>query len=36
MIAHLYLRASTKDQDANRAQAALKAFAQDKDLERAP
>lgn len=32
MIAHLYLRASTKDQDANRAEAALKAFAQEKGL----
>jgi len=32
MIAHLYLRASTKDQDANRAKASLEAFAADKGL----
>jgi DNA invertase Pin-like site-specific DNA recombinase len=32
MIAHLYLRASTKDQDANRAKASLEAFAADKRL----
>lgn len=32
MIAHLYLRASTKDQDANRAKVALEAFAKDKGL----
>lgn len=32
MNAHLYLRASTKDQDANRARIALEAFAGDKDL----
>ncbi len=32
MNAHLYLRASTKDQDANRAKAALQAFASDKGL----
>ncbi|MCF7538333.1 recombinase family protein [Pseudomonas petrae] len=32
MNAHLYLRASTKDQDANRAKAALEAFAADKGL----
>ena len=32
MNAHLYLRASTKDQDANRARIALEAFASDKDL----
>jgi DNA invertase Pin-like site-specific DNA recombinase len=30
--AHLYLRASTKDQDANRARVALEAFAGDMDL----
>lgn len=32
MIAHLYLRASTKDQDAYRAKAAMEAFAADKGL----
>jgi DNA invertase Pin-like site-specific DNA recombinase len=32
MIAHLYLRASTKDQDAHRAKTALEAFAADKGL----
>lgn len=32
MNAHLYLRASTKDQDANRARIALEAFAGDKGL----
>ena len=32
MNAHLYLRASTKDQDANRARAALEAFAAEKGL----
>lgn len=32
MNAHLYLRASTKDQDANRARFALEAFACDKGL----
>ena len=32
MNAHLYLRASTKDQDANRARVALEAFAGDMDL----
>lgn len=32
MNAHLYLRASTKDQDANRAKVALEAFAADKGL----
>lgn len=32
MIAHLYLRASTKDQDANRAKVSLEAFAADKGL----
>lgn len=32
MNAHLYLRASTKDQDANRARVALEAFAGDKGL----
>lgn len=32
MNAHLYLRASTKDQDANRAKASLLAFAAEKDL----
>ena len=32
MNAHLYLRASTKDQDANRAKAALESFANDKGL----
>lgn len=32
MNAHLYLRASTKDQDANRARVALEAFAADKGL----
>lgn len=32
MNAHLYLRASTKDQDANRAKVALEAFATDKGL----
>ena len=32
MNAHLYLRASTKDQDANRAKVALEAFADDKGL----
>ena len=32
MIAHLYLRASTKDQDANRAKASLEAFAAEKGL----
>ncbi|NMY77975.1 recombinase family protein [Pseudomonas rhodesiae] len=32
MNAHLYLRASTKDQDANRAKAALKSFATEKGL----
>lgn len=32
MLAHLYLRASTKDQDANRAKAALEAFATEKGL----
>ena len=32
MNAHLYLRASTKDQDANRAQAALELFAVEKGL----
>lgn len=33
MNAHLYLRASTKDQDANRAKVALEAFAGDKGLD---
>lgn len=33
MNTHLYLRASTKDQDANRAKAALERFATDKGLE---
>lgn len=33
MNAHLYLRASTKDQDANRARIALEAFARDKGLK---
>ena len=32
MNTHLYLRASTKDQDANRARAALEAFAAEKNL----
>lgn len=32
MNTHLYLRASTKDQDANRAKVAMEAFAADKDL----
>jgi DNA invertase Pin-like site-specific DNA recombinase len=32
MNTHLYLRASTKDQDANRAKVALEAFAADKGL----
>ncbi|WP_455924266.1 recombinase family protein [Pseudomonas putida] len=32
MNTHLYLRASTKDQDANRAKAALEQFAAEKDL----
>lgn len=32
MKAHLYLRASTKDQDANRAKAALESFATEKGL----
>jgi DNA invertase Pin-like site-specific DNA recombinase len=32
MNAHLYLRASTKDQDANRAKVSLEAFAADKGL----
>lgn len=32
MNAHLYLRASTKDQDANRAKASLEAFAAEKGL----
>jgi DNA invertase Pin-like site-specific DNA recombinase len=32
MNAHLYLRASTKDQDANRAKAALESFAVEKEL----
>ncbi|CAM4142646.1 Resolvase [Pseudomonas reidholzensis] len=32
MNAHLYLRASTKDQDANRAKVALDSFADDKGL----
>ncbi|WKV98117.1 recombinase family protein [Pseudomonas sp. H22_DOA] len=32
MNAHLYLRASTKDQDANRAKVALEAFAADRGL----
>ena len=32
MNAHLYLRASTKDQDALRAKASLEAFAADKGL----
>jgi DNA invertase Pin-like site-specific DNA recombinase len=32
MNTHLYLRASTKDQDANRAKVALEAFATDKGL----
>ncbi|CAN1599464.1 recombinase family protein [Pseudomonas mediterranea] len=32
MNTHIYLRASTKDQDANRAKAALEAFAADKGL----
>ena len=32
MNAHLYLRASTKDQDANRAKVALEAFATEKGL----
>src|SRR5450830_2130065 len=32
MNAHLYLRASTKDQDANRAKASLEAFAAEKSL----
>lgn len=32
MNAHLYLRASTKDQDANRARVALETFAADKGL----
>lgn len=32
MKAHLYLRASTKDQDANRAKASLEAFAAEKGL----
>ena len=32
MNTHLYLRASTKDQDAHRARAALESFATDKDL----
>lgn len=32
MNAHLYLRASTKDQDANRAKGSLEAFAVGKDL----
>lgn len=32
MNAHLYLRASTKDQDANRAKASLEEFAADKGL----
>lgn len=32
MNAHLYLRASTKDQDANRAKVALESFAGDKGL----
>ncbi len=32
MNTHLYLRASTKDQDANRARVALEAFAADKGL----
>ncbi|WP_263261882.1 recombinase family protein [Pseudomonas sp. RIT-PI-S] len=32
MNAHLYLRASTKDQDANRARLALKQFAEEKGL----
>ncbi|HCS09750.1 MAG TPA: resolvase [Pseudomonas sp.] len=32
MNAHLYLRASTKDQDANRAKATLESFANDKGL----
>jgi DNA invertase Pin-like site-specific DNA recombinase len=32
MNAHLYLRASTKDQDANRARNALETFAGDKGL----
>ncbi|WP_407730454.1 recombinase family protein [Pseudomonas helleri] len=32
MNAHLYLRASTKDQDANRARVALESFATEKDL----
>jgi DNA invertase Pin-like site-specific DNA recombinase len=32
MKAHLYLRASTKDQDANRAKVALEAFAAEKGL----
>ena len=31
-IAHLYLRASSKDQDANRALKLLQAFAADKGL----
>ncbi|WP_169717224.1 recombinase family protein, partial [Pseudomonas migulae] len=32
MKAHLYLRASTKDQDALRAKASLESFAKDKGL----
>ena len=32
MNAHLYLRASTKDQDANRAKVALELFAAEKGL----
>jgi len=32
MIAHLYLRASTKDQDAHRAKVALETFAADKGM----
>lgn len=32
MNAHLYLRASTKDQDANRAKTSLEAFAAEKSL----
>ncbi|MBD8604851.1 recombinase family protein [Pseudomonas sp. CFBP 8771] len=32
MIAHLYLRASTKDQDAHRAKSAMEAFADDRGL----
>jgi DNA invertase Pin-like site-specific DNA recombinase len=33
MYTHLYLRASTKDQDANRAKVALEQFAVEKQLD---